>query len=78
MINTMNTLRTHKDSARFGFTEYSDLSDDEFLAKHLNRNLTKMTSNTNRRGDRPTTPISYNIMRYTRSTTDSIPHKIDW
>lgn len=87
MINSMNTLRTHKDSAEFGITEYSDLSHGEFLATKLNRNLTKVTANrqinfiTKGLAERFKTPNSFNIIRYTRDTVgdvDSLPMKVDW
>lgn len=81
----MNALRTHTDSARFGFTEYSDLSHGEFLETKLNRNLTKVTVNrqtnsiTKEQAHHRT--VTYNIIRYTRDAvgdTDSLPKKIDW
>lgn len=87
MINSMNKLRTHKDSAEFGITEYSDLSHGEFLATKLNRNLTKVTANrrinsiTKDIAERLKGPNSFNIIRYTRDTIgdmDSLPMKIDW
>lgn len=82
----MNTFRTHKDSARFGITEYSDMSHSEFLATKLNGDLTKATANrrinyvTEKPPERRRTN-PYNIIRYTRDTigdADSLPMKIDW
>lgn len=76
MINSMNKLRTHADSARFGFTEYSDMSHGEFLTTKLNKDLTKVTANsiTKERAGR-------NIIRYTRDAIldmGSLPKKVDW
>lgn len=87
MINLMNARRTHKDSARFGTTEYSDMSHDEFLATKLNVDLMKPTSDRRinsiikERSDTSSSSASYNIIRYTRDTTadmDGLPMKIDW
>lgn len=85
MINLMNARRTHKDSARFGTTEYSDMSHDEFLATKLNMDLINMDRRINsiikERSDTSSSSASYNIIRYTRDTTadmDGLPMKIDW
>lgn len=76
MINSMNKLRKHENSARFGFTEYSDMSHGEFITTKLKKDFRKVTVNsvTKERAGR-------NIIRYSRDAVDdmsSIPKKIDW
>ncbi|XP_037038649.1 cathepsin O-like [Bradysia coprophila] len=86
VIKSMNTLRTHEDSARFGLTEYSDMTHAEFVAAKLNRNSIK--ARTDRRSnsiiketrDDWKSPMSQNIIRYARaaSDVDDLPRKVDW
>lgn len=87
MINSMNTLRKHKHSARFGLTEYSDMSDGEFVTAKLNADLKSLTTNGQRNSiikeqtDRRNRQISINLIRYNRDTVDgvySLPNRIDW
>ncbi len=78
MIKYMNTLRTKNDSARFGFTEYSDMTHDEFVAAKLSTDLTKDYRQINSIIKEPSL---HNIIRYTRDAindTDRLPLKIDW
>lgn len=81
MINSMNRLRTHKDSARFGFTEYSDMSDGEFVTTKLNGDLNLQNFIIKEKAHHHSRPIPYHIIRYTRdivSDVDSLPKRIDW
>lgn len=88
MIKSMNTLRTHGDSAQFGLTEYSDMTHAEFIAAKLNRNTISATVMDRRlnsipkeRDDHWKTPMPQNIIRYARSTIwnmGSLPKKVDW
>lgn len=79
----MNTLRTHKDSARFGLTEYSDMTHEEFLAARLDRNpmLSPQINSIFKDGYNHRQFSPHSIMRYTRNVigdTNSLPNKVDW
>lgn len=85
-INSMNTHRKHNDSARFGLTEYSDMSYSEFAKTKLNGGFKNSITNRQRNSIMKeqadsNRPISYNIIRYARNTkvdVPSLPKRIDW
>ncbi|KAJ6636040.1 Cathepsin O [Pseudolycoriella hygida] len=81
MIESMNKLRKDENSASFGFTEYSDMSHDEFLTIKLAPNS---RSSYKTLDSRRMNLSAFNIIRYTRNARDvcaemnSLPQKVDW
>lgn len=74
----MNKLRTSKESAYFGATEYSDLSEDEFLKLALRKDISNRAER--HRIDRFMRQKNYspegNLIRYERAIR--IPPRLDW
>ncbi|XP_008547449.1 cathepsin O [Microplitis demolitor] len=77
-IEKMNKLRTSKESAYFGATEYSDLSEDEFLKLALRKDISNRAER--HRIDRFMRQKNYspegNLIRYERAIR--IPPRLDW
>lgn len=87
IINSMNKFRTHKDSARYGITEYSDMSHDEFITTKLNGGAKGFIKNRisnsiiKEKDDRRNKQSKYNIIRYVRDTVSNgynLPKRVDW
>ena len=73
-IETLNKLRISQESARYGLTNYSDMTEEEFLALHLHPDL---SARSEKHHQCPYHHI-HSHKRTQRAISNTLPKKIDW
>lgn len=75
-IEKLNGDRVSNDSARYGLTEFSDMSQEEFLEHKLQRHMHKRLHSHNRHHERKAEPSTINHIK--KRSIDGLPDVVDW
>ncbi|XP_034250554.1 cathepsin O-like [Thrips palmi] len=75
-IDELNGDRTSNDSARYGLTEFSDMSREEFLDRKLQKHLHKRLHSHNRHHSNKNESSTINHIK--KRSVDGLPDVVDW